>query len=192
MVYGPKEHFPKFETSQEKAIIKCRYHMTPFSVTERKSPKPSRREIELSKIIKEALEPAIITEKFPETGIDVFIEVLQADGSTRVASINAASLALADAGLPMRDLIAACSAGKVNGHIVLDIGEKEDKEGEADVPVAIIPNLNRITLLQMDGILTHKEFKKTVELAISGARKFYETQVNVLKEKIEKMKVLEE
>jgi exosome complex component RRP41 len=191
-VYGPKEHHPKFELSQEKAILNCRYHMIPFSVSERKSPKPSRREIELSKIIREALEPALILEEFPETGIDVFIEVLQAEGSTRVASITAAALALADAGLPMRDLVAACSAGKVNGHVVLDIHEVEDKEGEADLPVSFMPNLERITLLQMDGKMTHEEFKEALNLAISGAKKLHQAQVEVLKERIEGMKTIEE
>ncbi len=191
-VYGPKEHHPKFEISQEKAIVKCRYHMAPYSVAERKSPKPSRREIELSKVIGQALEPALLLEEFPEMGIYIFIEVLQAEGSTRVASITAASLALADAGLPMHDLVAACSAGKVDGHLILDVGEDEDKMGEADLPVAIMPNLQRVTLLQMDGQLTQEEFKKAFDLAVSGAMKLNEAQVETLKQKIEKMTSLEE
>ena len=191
-VYGPKEHHPRFEISQEKAILNCRYHMEPYSTSERKSPKPSRREIEISKIIGAALEPALILDEFPEMGIDVFIEVLQASGSTRVASITAAALALADAGIPMRDLVVACSAGKVDGHIVLDLCEEEDKKGEADVPLAIMPTQKKVTLLQMDGQLSHEEFKKTFDLALSGAMKLYEAQVKVLKEKIQRMKNLEE
>ncbi len=191
-VYGPKEHHPKFKISQERAILNCRYHMAPYSVTERKSPRPSRREIELSKVIKEALEPALLLEQFPEVGIDVYIEVLQAEGSTRVASITAAAVALADAGLPMRDLVAACSAGKVDGHIVLDISESEDKEGEADVPLAIMPNLKDVTLLQMDGLLTHDEFRDAFDLAVSGALELHKAQVEVLKEGIEGMKTLRE
>jgi exosome complex component RRP41 len=75
--------------------------MAPFSVQERKSPAPSRREIELSKVIRESLQPSVFMEYYPRTMIDVFIEILQADGGTRCASITAASLALADAGIPM-------------------------------------------------------------------------------------------
>ncbi len=190
-VYGPKEHHPKFKISQERAILNCRYHMAPYSVTERKSPKPSRREIELSKVIKEALEPALLLENFPEVGIDVYIEVLQAEGSTRVASITAAAVALADAGLPMRDLVSACSAGKVKGHVVLDISEGEDKEGEADVPLAIMPNLKEVTLLQMDGLLTHDELREAIDLAVYGALELHKAQVEVLKKGIEEMKTLE-
>ena len=191
-VYGPKEHFPKFEVMHDRAILNCRYHMTPYSTSERKSPKPSRREIELSKVIRSALEQAIILEEFPEMSIDVFIEVLQADGSTRVASITAASVALADAGIPMKDLVVGCSAGKIDGHIILDVGEYEDKEGEADLPIAIMPNLKKVVLLQMDGKLTHEEFKKAFDLALRGAYKIYEEQVNALKRVIKDMELLKE
>ena len=190
-VYGPKEHFPKFEISQDKAILNCRYHMTPYSTSERKSPKPSRREIELSKVIKNALEQAVILDEFPEMSIDVFMEVVQAEGSTRVASITAASVALADAGIPMKDLVVGCSAGKYNGHIILDVGEVEDKEGEADLPVAIMPNLRKVVLLQMDGKLTHEEFKEAFDKALKGAMQLYEEQMRALAEVLKEMEAIE-
>ena len=162
--------------------------MVPFSTVERKSPKPSRREIELSKVIREALTPALILEDFPEMGVDVYIEVLQAAGSTRVASVTAAALALADAGLPMRDLVAGCSAGKVEGRIVVDLNDEEDKTGEADVALAIMPTLGKVTLLQMDGNLTSEEFISAFEKAKKGALTLHKAQVQVLKEKIESMR----
>ncbi|MGB9778452.1 MAG: exosome complex exonuclease Rrp41, partial [Candidatus Bathyarchaeales archaeon] len=171
---------------------RCRYHMAPFSVQERKSPAPSRREIELSKVIREALEPSIFLEYYPKTGIDIFIEVLQADGSTRCASIVAASLALADAGIPMRDLVVACSAGKIDDTIILDLMDTEDKMGLADVPLALMPNLNAITLLQMDGTLTLEEFEKAVNLALEGCKKIYALQKEALKSKYVSVKEAEE
>lgn len=191
-VYGPKEVHPKHMALPDRMVLRCRYHMAPFSVQERKSPAPSRREIELSKVIREAVEPAIFMEYYPRTAIDVFVEVLQADGSTRCASITAASLALADAGIPMRDLVAACSAGKVDDTIVLDLMDTEDKVGSADVPVAFMPNLGVITLLQMDGILTPEEFEKTVNLAIEGCRKIYALQKEALRAKYISVKEVEE
>ena len=182
-VYGPREVHPKHLALQDRTVLKCRYHMAPFSVQERKSPAPSRREIELSKVIRESLEPSIFMEYYPRTMIDVFIEILQADGGTRCASITAASLALADAGIPMRDLVVACAAGKADDTIVLDLMDEEDKQGKADVPVALMPNLNAITLLQMDGKLTHEEFENAVNLAIDGCKKIYSMQKEALKAK---------
>ena len=170
-VYGPREVHPKHLSLQDRTVLKCRYHMAPFSVQERKSPAPSRREVELSKVIKESLEPAVFLEYYPRTMVDVFVEVLQADGGTRCASITAAALALADSGIPMRDLVVACAAGKVDDTIVLDLMDTEDKLGAADVPVALMPNLNAVTLLQMDGTLTQEEFETTVNMALEGCRK---------------------
>ncbi|MGD0978122.1 MAG: exosome complex exonuclease Rrp41 [Candidatus Bathyarchaeia archaeon] len=182
-VYGPREVHPKHLALPDRTVVKCRYHMAPFSVQERKSPAPSRREIELSKVIRESLEPAIFMEYYPRTMIDIFIEVLQADGGTRCASITAAALALADSGIPMRDLVVACAAGKVEDKIVLDLMDTEDKMGSADVPVALMPNLNAITLLQMDGTLSTDEFESAVNLALEGCKQIYALQKEALRTK---------
>ena len=189
-VYGPREIHPKHLQRPDRAILRVRYNMAPFSVEERKKPGPDRRSVEISKVIRGALEPALILEMFPRTAIDIFIEVLQADAGTRVAGITAASLALADAGVPMRDLVAACAAGKIEGEIVLDLNKDEDNYGEADVPVAIMPLKNDITLLQMDGYLTREEFIEAVRLAIKGAKAVYQKQREALKVKY--LKIAEE
>lgn len=182
-VYGPREILPKHMTLPGRAILRIRYHMAPFSTTERKNPAPSRREIELSKVIREALEASVFTRLYPRTTIDVFIEVLQADGGTRTAGITAASLALADAGIPMRDLIAGVAVGKVGGRIVVDVDEVEDSMGEADMPVAMMPGLGKIVLLQLNGSLSRDEFKQAMNMAIGAINKIYEMQKSVLKEK---------
>ena len=182
-VFGPRDVHPKHLANTDRGILRCRYHMEPFSVSERKNPAPSRREIEISKVIKEALEPAVMLENFPRTVVDVFIEILQADGGSRCAALDAAAVALADAGIPMRDMVSACAAGKVADTIVLDINNEEDQEGQADMPVAYMPNLGKVTLLQLDGVLTPQEFKKCVETGINGCKIVYEIQKKALKDK---------
>lgn len=182
-VYGPKEVHPKHMALSDRSVLRCRYHMAPFSVEERKNPAPSRREIEISKIIREALEPALILEDYPRTAIDVYIEVLQSDGGSRCAGIAAASVALADAGVNMRDLVAACAAGKVSDTIVLDINDAEDKEGQADMPIAYLPNLNQVTLMQVDGVLSNEEYKKCLDVALQGCKKVYQLQKEALMKK---------
>ena len=159
--------------------------MQPFSVPERKNPAPSRREIEISKVIKESLQPAVILDDFPRTAIDLYLEVLQADGGSRCAAIDAASVALADAGIPMRDMVSACAAGKVENTIILDVNNEEDQAGQADMPVALMPHLEKITLVQLDGMLTPDEYKKCLETAIIGCKQVYEIQRNALKAKYE-------
>ena len=51
--------------------------MSPFSTDTRKNPAPSRREVEISKVMREALEPALMLEDYPRAAIDVYVEVLQ-------------------------------------------------------------------------------------------------------------------
>ena len=182
-VFGPRDVHPKHMSNPYTGILRVRYHMEPFSVTERKKPAPSRREIEISKVIKEALEPAVMLEQFPRTAVDVFLEVLQADGGTRCAALDAASVALVDAGIPMRDLVCACAAGKAADTLILDVNNEEDQAGQADMPIGYMPNLGQITLLQLDGVLTPDEFKKCVEIGIDGCKQIYEIQKNSLREK---------
>ena len=182
-VYGPREVHPKHMALPDRCVLRCRYHMSPFSTDTRKNPAPSRREIEISKVMREALEPALILEDYPRAAIDVFVEVLQADGGSRCAGITAASIALADAGINMRDIVASCAAGKVDEKIVLDINDTEDKEGEADMPVAYMPHLEQVTLLQLDGILSYEQFNECIDKAIRGCEIVYEIQRQVLMQK---------
>lgn len=190
-VFGPREVHPKHLALPDRALLRSRYHMAPFSVQERKSPAPSRRELELSKVIRESLEPSIFTEYFPRTTIDLFIEVLQADGGTRTAGITVASVALADAGIPMRDLVSACAAGKVEGQVVLDLTDVEDKGGDSDMPLAYQPSADAITLLQTDGMSTVEELEQMVKLAIEGCKQLNQIQKEALRAKYEGAKETE-
>lgn len=182
-VYGPKEVHPKHQVLPDRALLRSRYHMAPFSVDERKNPAPSRREIEISKVIREALEPAVIVENYPRTAIEVWVEVLQSDGGSRVAGITAASLALADAGIDMRDMVVGCSCGLIGETVVADLDDTEDKEGNGDMPVAIMPNFGLVTLLQVDGIYTRANFQKAFELAIEKGKQIYGMQRKALTQK---------
>jgi len=158
-VYGPREMHPRHLQQPDTAVLRCRYNMAPFSVDERKRPGPDRRSVEISKVTREAIEPVVFLELYPRSAIDVFIEILQADAGTRTTGITAASVALADAGVPMRDLISAIAVGKVDDTVVLDLNKKEDNWGTSDMPIALMPRKKLITLLQMDGHFTPAEFK---------------------------------
>ena len=182
-VYGPREMHPKRLSKPNRGVLRVRYHMAPFSVDPRRSPAPSRRDKEIGQVMVDAIEPALFLERYPRSVIDVYVEIIQADGGTRCAAVNAAAVALVDAGIPMKDLVAACAAGKMNGKVLLDLGDHEDKEGEADVPIAYMPKLDEITLLQMDGIMTTDETIEAIEMAVKGCKDIYEIQREALKKK---------
>ncbi|WP_414838272.1 exosome complex exonuclease Rrp41 [Candidatus Nanosalina sp. VS9-1] len=190
-VFGPQDLHPKHLQESDRAVIKMRYNMAPFSVDDRMRPGPNRRAKEIGLVAKRALEPALELEKFPTAGIDISMEILESDGGTRVTGITAAALALADAGIPMKGMVSACAAGVVDETPVLDVNGKEDKEGNADIPIATInksddentKDEDKITLLQMDGDLTTQQVEDCIELAKDGCRQLYEQQRQTIMEK---------
>lgn len=185
-VYGPKPVIPKHQENPHKAILRCRYAMMPFSVKDRKRPGYDRRSTEIAMVAQSALEPAIFLEEFPRTAIDVEMQIIQADAGTRVAAITAAAVALADAGIPMRDLVSAVAAGRANGNVLLDLTkEEEDAEDAVDMPMAMMPRLGKITLLQMDGDVPLETVEEIVKTGTSGCMKVYEAQKDALKKKYE-------
>ena len=175
-VYGPREAVPRHTQNPLRAIVNAKYNMAAFSVEDRKRPGPDRRSREISKVIKEALEKVILLEKYPRASIDVNIEVIDAEAGTRCAGLTAAAVALADAGIPMKDIPVACAAGKIEDQVVLDLGKEEDNYGSADLPIAIAPRTGEVLLLQMDGHLTLEEFDKALEMAINGCQVVSELQ----------------
>ncbi|OWP56713.1 MAG: exosome complex exonuclease Rrp41 [Thermoplasmatales archaeon B_DKE] len=184
-VYGPREAYPKHNQDINKAIVKARYNMAAFSVDERKRPGPDRRSVEISKVVSEALEAAIMVELFPRAQIDVFIEVLQADAGTRIAGLTAASVAVAAAGIPMRDMVVGCTAGKVGDKIVLDLSKEEDNFGQADLPVGILPKSDRVVLMQMDGDLSVEEFEQATSMIMKATKRIAQIQRDALTKKYE-------
>jgi len=180
-VYGPRELHPRHLTLNDRAYLRVEYRMATFSVPDRKRPAPSRREKEISMVIANALKPALFLEEFPKAVVDVFIQVIQADGGTRCAAINAASLALADAGIPMKSLIPSVAVGKADGQLIVDLGDEEDKYGQGDVPMAIIPNTEELTLLQQDGSFTREELQEAMQMGINACKYLHELQKEALR-----------
>ena len=181
-VFGPQDLHPKHLIESDRAVIKMRYNMAPFSVDDRMSPGPNRRATEIGLVAKRALEPALEMEAFPKTGIDISMEIIESDGGTRAAGVTAASLALADAGMPMKGLVSACASGVVDDTVVLDVVGKEDKEGNADIPIATINGGDEVTLLQMDGDLTKDQVDECISLAREGCKELDEMQREALRE----------
>jgi len=183
-VHGPKEALPKHSQDPYGSQVRFTYRMASFSVPDRKNPRPGRREIEISKVSAEALESAIFLERFPNTAIHVYVEIFDSNAGTRVAALTAASLALADAGIPMQDMVCAVGVGKAGGEIILDLNKAEEDAPDAvDIPLAIMPRTEEIVLLQMDGPITKPEWQKALKLGVKGCKQVHEMQKAALRKK---------
>lgn len=182
-VFGPRECIPRHDQSPYRARVRCRYNMAPFcSLEEHGRSGPSRRSQELSKVISEAMENVVIAESYPKTAIDVYIDVLQSDGGTRCAALTAAAVAIADAGIPLKDMVSAVAVGKVEDKLVLDLSKEEDNYGQSDNPIAFSSRNGDVLLYQMDGLLTRDEIKQSLEMARDASKKVHEEQRRALME----------
>lgn len=185
-VFGPRVFHPQHMQDPQKGSLRVVYDMMSFSVSDRKKPGPNRRSQEISKVTEWALSQCVDLSQFPNTVVDVFITIPQADAGTRVAGINAASMALAAAGIPMREMASAVAVGKMDKTIVVDVCKEEedyeDGEGATDIPVCFLSRSKKIALLQLDGKISADELKQAVEMGRAACEKIYDIQVKALKE----------
>ncbi len=146
------------------------YNFPPYSTGETKPMRgPGRREIGHGMLAEKALLPLIPNhEEFPYT-IRVVTEILSSNGSTSMASVSSSSLALMDAGVPIKTAATGISLGlmsddKGNYKILTDIQGPEDHHGDMDFKIA--GTKNGITAIQMDvkiSGITENIFKETLE-----------------------------
>jgi exosome complex component RRP41 len=186
-VYGPRELYPRFMQNPQKGILRCHYNMMPFSGSgDRIRPGGNRRSKEISFVTMNALLPVLDLSKFSNAVVDVFIEFPQTDAGSRCAGITAAAMALADAGIPMKDLIAAVAVGRVDDKVVADLCYDEEayEDGPvADIPLAMLPASGKMSLLQMDGEIGKEQLMQALELGKKVMKEIHVLQTKALKEK---------
>ena len=186
-VYGPKKMHPQHMQDPEKGTLRFTYNMLSFSVTDRIRPGPSRRSTEISKVSEWAIDPVLMIDKYPNNVVDVHVNILQANASTRCAGINAAILALAHAGITMKNIVSSVSIGKLDKELVVDVSKEEEDyeegEGATDIPITFTGD-GKLTHIQLDGKIDSKQLKESIKLAREACKEIHDLQKNVLKEAI--------
>ncbi|CAG8489209.1 8725_t:CDS:2, partial [Scutellospora calospora] len=178
-VYGPRETRQKAQVIHNKANINVEISLAPFSMPQerKKRSKSDRRLLEIASAVKQTFEPIIMTSLFARSQIDIYLQILQFDGGTIQICINAATLALIDAGIPMQEYVCACSAGSHEDQILLGNQYLNNAEEMADTPeltVALLPKSGKFTLLQMDSRLHVDKLEAVMKLAATGCKDIYE------------------
>ena len=171
LVYGPHEQ--KGSKSAEQLTINVDYRIAPFASTDRKyRSKNDKRLQEMAIYVKRALEQVVITNLYPRSSVDIQLQVLQSDGGSLHSCINAASLALVDAGVPMYDYLCSCSAGFIETSAVLDLSQMEESSS-FDIPkftVAVMPASGRVVMLHLESKMPVDKFDLVRNMAVDGAR----------------------
>lgn len=163
-VYGPHEVVNRSKALHDSVIINCQFSMATFSTSERKRrPKGDRKTTDISLTLQKTFETAIMKELYPRSQIDIYVQALQSDGGNVAACINAATLALIDAGVPMRDFVCACTSSYVQESCLADINYLEESSGSARLTLALLPRTEKIVLFQVDSKLHVDNLEQLLE-----------------------------
>ncbi|KAI0648866.1 ribosomal protein S5 domain 2-type protein [Trametes meyenii] len=169
-VFGPREAKMRSQTLHDRAVLNVEMNVAPFSTGERrKRSRADRRILELAAAIESTFEPVVQTALYPRSQIDIYVQVLQQDGSLLPACINATTLALLSAGVPLLDFVCAVSGGVHAAAPLLDLTTLE----EADLPhvtVAVMPRTRAVTLVTMETRLHVDRFRDIFALACDAGQ----------------------
>eukprot|EP00727_Mastigamoeba_balamuthi_P005045 m51a1_g14539 putative 3 exoribonuclease domain 1 domain containing protein (255) ;mRNA; r:953739-955243 len=142
---------------------------------ERVRQRTQREEVEreLAAVVAQSIEAALRLHTFPKSVVDLNVLVLQDDGGVLGAACAGCCMALADAGIEMSDLVAACT-------IVVDPCGAEEEAESGGLMVTSMPSLNEITQIYQYGELSHQDIAESVELCLDGCSKVYDAMREIL------------
>ena len=179
-VYGPREA-SKRDALHDRAALVCEYQVATFSGGRRGANKQDRQATEVASFVRQTFESVLLLDLYPGSVIHLYVTVLQADGGRRAAAVNAATLALADAGIPMRDLPCACSVGFLESTPLLDMNQAEEMAGGPVVPYVGLPGKRQVVSAQLDNKLPLQYLAPTLEVAHVGATAIHRLISSTLK-----------
>ncbi|KAJ3402176.1 Exosome complex component MTR3 [Chytridiales sp. JEL 0842] len=201
-VYGPRQN-PSSTRSRnfaQQAHLACEFKHTPFSTPKRRSYLKDSQEKDFSRILQQALSPAVRLELYPKSQIDVFVQVLESDGASSCLSlaISCASLALADAGVEMRDLVTGCSAGLFDvdstagaGNLVgkrkvaMDCTREEEENEVGSLVLGFMPSLGEVTHLVQSGEVGVSTSSEALDMCVDACSKIHTVVRDILVESLQ-------
>lgn len=172
----------------DKGQLYCDFRYAPFSRENRKSVGENEEKL-IASNIKTALESTVCLHEFPNYQIDIFILVLEDDGSVLSSSIIAAGLALVDASIPCYDVLTSSSVAIVNGQLLIDpTADEEAIESEASkaadnhgtITISSLSAMDQVAQILFSGFIDAKLIKQAKQHILELNR----THVNYLKKVI--------
>merc|ERR1712190_196100 len=145
----------------------------PFCSRSRGREENERRALLYNSVLSRSLESVVLLDRYGKTAFDVSIMVLEDDGAVLTAGLIVASLALADAGVEMRDIAAGASVHVSGGNLLLDCNEEEERslqDGAAVLHLGFCPSRGSMCLMHSVGPLPTEHFERLVLLAKETAQ----------------------
>lgn len=176
-VYGPRD--PGVASSDDNAgvDVRCEFSTALFATASRaRGWKGDRRSLAAARVLSRAYRSVIVPKHTRSSRIDVYVQVLQDDGAVLSAAINAGSLALVNAGVPMIDLVVACSVGYVDNSYVLDVCTMEAAGNDRpQLVVASLAHAKTVISVELDAKLPSvKILDSAMSHAIAGCHQIFQ------------------
>ena len=181
-VYGPRQGGKTGSTTNDKGKLDVDVKLATFATPgARGKIGQGDAEREFAALLHRALEGAVLLETFPKTSVDVYVTVLEAAGAELPAAVAAATAALANAGVAMRDLVSACSVARrpsgggegknqkqPHGVLLLDPTTSEERNADGAVTVAHMSTVGEATQVVATGSWDADGLDEAIQLAVSG------------------------
>lgn len=179
-VFGPRES-KKAMMYSDVGRLNCNVSYTTFATPIRGQGGDNK---DFSSMLHKALEGAIILESFPKTTVDVFALVLESGGSDLPVIISCASLALADAGIMLYDLITSVSVCCIGKNLVIDPVSEEENNQDGSFMIACMPSRDEVTQLTLTGEWSTPQINEATQLCLDACKKLGKIMRSCLKEAV--------
>ena len=201
-IQGPRAGMPRSSSvsttsnfSDSHAVVECEVKFSPWysGVNFQDNSSQQQKEREIAQQIVNAIEASILIEKYPKTFININLCILQSCGGDVSACIMAASLALLDAGIEIKDIVTSCTV--MRGRLVgsdstsalddfidpsdVDV-ERVQKEDRCLITLASMASLGQLTSISMAGRYPKEIVPEIMSLGMDGCTKLRETIRNAI------------
>lgn len=182
-IFGPRES-KKAMMYSDIGRLNCSVSLTTFATPVRSKAMMGfeQNEKDLSSMLYKALEGVIKLDTFPKTTVDVFALVLQSGGSDLSVIISCASLALADAGIQMYDLLTSVSVARVGNNLIIDPTNEEENEQDGNLTIAYMPSRNEVSQVTLTGEWSTGKINQAMEISVAACFKLGDVLRNILRE----------
>jgi len=149
---GPKEAARRSDERHDRCVLVVTAMICPFAaIGERSKGVNERAGRDLAACVKRALEGAVLAERYPRTVVEVSLLVTVDDGGLVACSVNAAALALVDAGVFLRDIVACASLACRPGRAPLVDPTRNEERRAARLDVAVLPASGALLYADLGG-----------------------------------------
>ena len=161
-VYGPRSSGKQGKTYSNRGTVYCEVDLLPFAQAKRRGFQRETDEVELATLLQDTLTPALRVETFPNSTVDVYINVLEADGSVLAAAITASSVAVMLAGIEMNDLVIGASFVSASGTLLTDPNSAEEAASPAKLTIGQLANSDSIAQFYLNGPLDNTLLRESL------------------------------